>query len=188
MSSRTRAWLLTGPPGIGKSTIVSKTVFMLRTQGYAIGGCLTREKREGRERVAFTMSDLMSGREGELASVRGSLGPRVGRYRVNLTTLADIGAVSLREAAGRADVIVMDEIGPMELTSQEFRKAGQECFATRKPILAIVHEQMKDPLIDTIRSMGDKTLFEVTLENRDKLPKTIADEISSFLARAGRVE
>ncbi len=187
MSSPTRAWLLTGPPGIGKSTIVTRVVYLLRTQGHAIGGCLTREKREGRERVAFTMSDLMSGREGELASVKGSLGPRVGRYRVNIATLANIGALSLREAAERADVIVIDEIGPMELTSQDFRKAADACLSSDKPILAIIHEQMKDPLIDAMRVMDGKALIEVSLENRDKLPKTIADEILASLPDAARV-
>ncbi len=187
MSSPTQAWLLTGPPGIGKSTIVTKVVYLLRMQGHAIGGCLTREKREGRERIAFTMSDLMSGREGELASVKGSLGPRVGRYRVNLATLADIGALSLQDARERADVVVIDEIGPMELTSQDFRRAAEGCFASKKPILAIVHEHMKDPLIDTIRTMEQKILIEVSLENRDKLPKTIADEILASLTDGPQV-
>lgn len=181
MSSPTRVWLLTGPPGIGKSTVVTKTIYLLRLQGHAIGGCLTKEKRKGRERVAFTMTDLMSGREGELASVNSSLGPRVGRYRVNLATLTDIGARSLHDAAQRAEVIVIDEVGPMELTSQDFRRATDECFKSGKPILGIVHELMKDPLVESIREMQGKTLTEVALTNRDKLPQTIAGEILASL-------
>jgi nucleoside-triphosphatase len=181
LSSTTLAWLLTGPPGIGKSTVITRTIYLLRMRGHGVGGCLTKEKREGRERVAFTMSDLMSGREAELASTRGALGPRVGKYRVNLATLAEIGARSLRDASEIAEVIVIDEIGPMELTSPEFRKAADACFGAGKPILAIVHQQMKDPLIEKVREMQDKQMIEVTLQNRDKLPETIAKEILARL-------
>ena len=154
-------------------------------QGHGIGGCLTKEKREGRERVAFIMTDLMSGRQGELASIRGSLGPRVGRYRVNIATLSEIGAGSLRDAAERADVVVIDEIGPMELTNPDFRRAAGNCFDSGKPVLAIVHGQMKDPLIDKIRGMDGKELIEVTLENRERLAQRIADEILASLETRG---
>jgi nucleoside-triphosphatase len=150
-------------------------------QGHGVGGCLTKEKREGRERVGFTMSDLMSGREAELASIKGALGPRVGRYRVNLNTLADIGARSLRDAAAGAEVIVIDEIGPMELTSPDFRKAADACFSSPRPILAIVHQQMKDPLIEKVRELQSKQMIEVTLQNRGKLAENIASEILAQL-------
>jgi nucleoside-triphosphatase len=180
----TRAWLLTGPPGIGKSTVVTKVIFSLRSEGHAVGGCLTKERREagGRERVAFVLSDLMSGKEGELASIKGSLGPRVGKYRVNLATLSSIGAPSLTRAVAEADIIVIDEIGPMELTSTEFKRAAGECFASSKPLLAIVHQHLKDPLINSIREMTNKELIEVDLRNRDQLPQTLSQDILAALS------
>ncbi len=127
------------------------------------------------------MTDLMSGREAELASTKGALGPRVGRYRVNLNTLADIGARALRDAAAGAEVIVIDEIGPMELTSPDFRKAADACFSSLKPVLAIVHQQMKDPLIEKVRELQSKQMIEVTLQNREKLAENIASEILARL-------
>ena len=54
--------------------------------------------RKGRERVGFRLTDLLSGNEAELASVTG-LGPRVGKYRVNITNLSTVGANSLVRAA-----------------------------------------------------------------------------------------
>jgi nucleoside-triphosphatase len=180
-SPSTRAWLLTGPPGIGKSTVVAKAIYLLRSQGHGVGGCLTKERKVGRERVAFTLSDVMSGRQGELASIKGNLGPRVGRYRVNVATLADIGARALSDAAAIADVIVIDEIGPMELTSPEFKRAAAECFKSGKPILAVVHEHMKDPLIEMIREKTDKVFIELTLHNREQIAKAVSDEILALL-------
>lgn len=161
--------------------MVAKAIYLLRSEGHGVGGCLTKERKEGRERVAFTISDLMSGREGELASIKGTLGPRVGRYRVNVGTLADLGACALRDAAAIAEVIVIDEIGPMELTSPEFKRAAEACFKSGKPILAVVHQHMKDPLIEMIREMPEKVYIELTLQNREKLAQTIVNEILQVL-------
>jgi nucleoside-triphosphatase len=172
---------LTGPPGIGKSTIVSRVIYLLRTQGYGIGGCLTKERRKGRERIGFTLFDIMSGRVADIASVNGSLGARVGKYRVNIQALAETGARALDEAAGNAQVIVIDEVGPMELTSAEFKKAADGCFTTGKPILAVVHDKMKDPLMERIRSLPEKVMIEVTLQNRDGLAESLARQITALL-------
>jgi nucleoside-triphosphatase len=181
-----RAWLLTGPPGIGKSTVVSRVVYLLRSKGLGIGGCLTKERREGRERVGFTVFDLMSGREAVLASSKKSLGPRVGRYRVNIQGLVEVGARALREAAATADVIVIDEVGPMELTSPEFKRGVELCLDSQKPILAVMHEQMKDPLIERFRAMPGKTVLEVTLHNREGLAASLAEQILALIpAEAG---
>ena len=152
-------------------------------QGHGVGGCLTREKREGRQRVGFTITDLMSGKEAELASNKTALGPRVGRYRVSVSGLAEVGARALHDAAARADVIVIDEIGPMELTSAEFRRAAEECISSGKPVLAVVHEQMKDPLIEKFREMEGAVITGVTLHNREVLAKTIAEEILALLSK-----
>jgi len=177
MASGPRRWLLTGPPGIGKSTLVSKVIFALRSGGHGVGGCLTREVRKGKERVGFRLIDLLSGNEVELASVSG-LGPRVGRYRVNITNLSTTGAGALVRAAQMADFIVVDEVGPMELTSPEFRNGVKACLVSGKPMLIVLHESMKDPLITEITEEEGNALVELTLHNRagiaEKLPSEIA--------------
>ena len=170
-------WLITGPPGIGKSTVVSRVIYLLRMKGLGVGGCLTKERREGRQRVGFTIVDLMSGREAVLAASEKVLGPRVGRYRVNIAGLVDIGARALEAAAAASDVIVIDEVGPMELTSPEFRKGVEACLASGKPMLAVVHEQMRDPLIELLTELPGKSLIEISLQNRDRIADTLASEM-----------
>jgi nucleoside-triphosphatase len=181
MSARVRAWLLTGPPGIGKSTVVSRVIFLVRSKGYGVGGCLTRERRRGKERIGFTIIDLMSGLEAPLASSDSALGPRVGRYRVDVRGLSGVGAVALHQAAANAELIVIDEVGPMELTSPDFKRGAEECLRSGKPVLAVVHEKMKDPLIDDIKALPDKEFIEVTLHNREGLPKSLAESILAAL-------
>ena len=179
-SSNTKLWLVTGPPGIGKSTLVSKVVFSVRSSGRGVGGCLTKEVRKGRERVGFKIIDLLTGNEAELASISG-LGPRVGKYRVNITNLSSLGGGSLLRAAQIADFIVIDEVGPMELTSPEFRKGTQACLASKKPLFVVLHESMKDPLIEEISIQPDSKLVELTLHNRDGVFEMLPGEIALSL-------
>ena len=139
-------------------------------------GASPRRSEKGRERIGFKLTDLLSGSEVELASV-GGLGPRVGRYRVNITNLSTMGAGSLLRAAEIADFIVIDEVGPMELTSPEFRKGVRACLATGKPMLIVLHESMKDPLMTEISGQPNSTLVELTLHNREKVSEELPQRL-----------
>lgn len=173
-------FLITGEPGIGKSTVVSKVMLRLMSRGVIVGGCITSEKRSRGVRLGFSVKDLTNGTEGEMASVQGSLGPKVGKYRVNLSNLASIGAKGLLDAARRSELIVIDEVGPMELTSPEFRRAVGACVDSGKPILAVVHERMEDDLLSSLRAAAASTTV-VDDRNRDDLPAEIADRLLEAL-------
>ena len=174
-----RIWLLTGPPGVGKSTIVSKVILRLKSSGVIVGGCSTLERRSKGTRVGFDVVNLTDDITGELASIFASLGPKVGRYRVNLEDLARVGAAGLAKAAAFSELIVIDEVGPMELVSPEFRRGIRACIDSRKPILAVVHERLEDDLLSELRESSEETL-SVTLENRE----TLADGLAASLLEA----
>ena len=169
-------WLVTGHPGVGKSTAVSKVVLRLKSAGVIVGGCTTAEQKSGGVRVGFALRDLTSGRTGQLASVSSKFGPRVGRYRVNLTDLANVGAAGLRSAAEVSEVIVIDEVGPMELVSPEFRRAVQLCIRSSKPILAVVHERLEDDLLNELRSKATATIT-ISVEARDRSAEELGDAL-----------
>jgi nucleoside-triphosphatase len=169
-------WLLTGPPGVGKSTIVSKVVLRLKSAGVIVGGCSTAERRVRGARVGFEVLNLTDGTRGELASISADLGPRVGRYRVNLADLSTMGAAGLVKAAASSEVIVIDEVGPMELVSPEFRRGVRACLDSRKPILAVTHERLEDDLLAELREKAKETIT-VTAENRDQAAEALAGSI-----------
>jgi len=169
-------WLITGPPGVGKSTAVSRVVLRLKSAGVIVGGCTTGERRVKGERVGFEVRDLTNGTQGELASVSRSLGPKVGKYRVNLADLASVGAKGIEDASVRSEIVVIDELGPMELTSPEFRKAIRACLDSGKPILAVVHERLDDDLINEMRSSAKETV-ELSQHNRDETTDRLASEV-----------
>ena len=175
--------LLTGSPGVGKTTVLMKTANVLKENGFKVGGMISREVREGGTRVGFEIADLTSGKHGWLAQVNQETGPRVGKYRVNLEDLETIGAQAIADAIGDCDVIAIDEVGPMELFSEKFKEAVQRALESSKLIVAVVHWKAQDKLINDAKNREDAETIVVTQENREKLPETIAEEAQLYLKR-----
>jgi nucleoside-triphosphatase len=168
-----RLFFLTGEPGVGKTTVFLNCVNALKAAGLRVGGMVSREVRSRGTRVGFEIRDLDTGRGGWLAHVNQKNGPRIGKYRVNVTDLESIAVAAVINAVKNADTIGVDEIGPMELTSERFRDAAKKAVESRKPLLGVVHWKTSDSLINEVKTRKDAELFEVTYENRDHLHETI---------------
>jgi nucleoside-triphosphatase len=161
---------VTGHPGIGKSTLVQKVATL---SGARVGGVLARDKRYKDRRIGFELLDLGSGATGMLADETGD-GPQLGKYRVRLDDLDQVGAKAI-ESALNSDLIIVDEIGPMELSSRRFILAVEKAIASPKPMLVVLHEWSNHRLAKKIR--GSFKVITVTEENRDVLVEEIAKEI-----------
>lgn len=176
---------LTGQLGVGKTSarVLRRTVEELRKRGYKMGGMLSSERREGGVRVGFEIIDFNSGRRGWLAHINQPVGPHVGKYRVNLNDLNEIGASSILEAIRNADIIIVDEIGPMELFSSTFKDAVLQAAKSGKTMLGTIHQRAQDPLITMIKSNRDVEILEVTYENREQLHNLIIDRVLQSLQK-----
>ena len=172
-----RLWFITGKPGTGKTTVLTKITKTLRGRGYKVGGMVSREAREDGRRVGFKVRNLTSGESGWLAHVKYDQGPRVGKYRVNLEDLEDVGAKAIGDAVEQARVIAIDEIGPMELYSKRFKEKVREAMNSGKPVIGTIHWKARDELIKEIKVRKDSKITEVTYENRDKLPENLVDKV-----------
>jgi nucleoside-triphosphatase len=177
VATEKRILLITGAPGSGKTTVLSKTVEALKGHGVSIGGMISREARDGCDRLGFEVIDLNSGKHGWLAHVDQKTGPQVGKYRVNLSDLERIGVKAVAEATQKYDVIVIDEIGPMELFSAKFKLVVQAALESSKVVLAVVHAKAKDPLISEAKGLAGAELFTVTVDNRYGLPQMLASRV-----------
>jgi nucleoside-triphosphatase len=178
---RKRVLLLTGNPGVGKTTVLTKAVDALKEKGYCVGGMISREVREGGTRVGFEILDLNSGRRGWLAHVNQRSGPQVGKYRVNMEDLNGIGAQAVTDAVENCDVVVIDEVGPMELFSAKFKEATRKALESLKPVLAVVHWKAQDKLINEAKKREDAETIIVTVENREKLNEQIIEKALGLL-------
>ncbi len=176
-----RLIFLTGNPGIGKTTILLKAVEALKAKGYSVGGMLSREVRTCGNRVGFEIIDLSSGKSGWLAHINQPTGPQVGRYRVNLKDLNNIGVTAIEEASKSFNIVVIDEIGPMELFSEKFKNAVRSVTKSNKLVIGVVHWKAKDTLVNEIKTMAECEVLTVTYENRDKLDQLIVEKAQEFL-------
>ena len=156
--------ILTGTPGIGKTTIVEEVA---RALGSAAGGVLTREIRESGRRTGFAIESL-DGRRAVLATRGRGPGPRVGGYRVLVANLERIGVRSLEQALTDKSVIIIDEIGKMELTSPAFRAMIIKALDSGIPTLSTLGVS-KNAFFETIRNRPDVYLIEAKLGNRNEL-------------------
>jgi nucleoside-triphosphatase len=176
-----RVLLLTGTPGVGKTTVLMKTVNALKERGIRVGGMISCEVREGGTRVGFEILDLISSRRGWLAHVNQKNGPQVGKYRVNIEDLNAIGAQAITDAVEKCEVIAIDEIGPMELFSEKFKEAVRKALESRKLVLAVVHWKAQDTLINEAKKREDAETITVTKENREKLNEQITEKALKVL-------
>ncbi len=167
-----RAYLLTGRPGVGKTTCLRRA---LELAGIPAGGFLTEEIRESGTRVGFALCTL-DGRRATLAHVRRADPPRVGKYGVDVDALERVGVPAIRAAVRGGRLVVIDEIGKMEMASAAFREAV--AAALRSPavvlgtILAAPH-----PWADRIKADPAVRLIEVTVANRETLPAELARQL-----------
>lgn len=180
-----RAVFLTGRPGVGKTTVLLKAVELLKSLGARVGGMVSQEVREEGVRVGFELIDISTGQKGWLAHVRQREGPKLGKYRVNISDLDRIGVRAILKAVEEADIVVIDEVGPMELFSERFREAVKLALRSGKPIIGTIHWRARDPLLDEIRRSPFVKVITVRPANRDELPGLIADELRPLLKTSG---
>ena len=170
---------LTGEPGCGKTTAIRRTCEILTTHGKKVGGIVSGEIRERGIRVGFSLEDLATRETGTLAHVDLKEGPGVGKYRVNLADIQRIGVSAIRRAIAESDVIIVDDLGPMELNSMPFILNVEMALATPKPFVGTIHKRASHYLVGAIKSNRAYEILELTAENRNDIPKTIVERIEA---------
>ncbi|MGD0690114.1 MAG: NTPase [Candidatus Bathyarchaeia archaeon] len=170
---------LTGEPGCGKTTAINEIHQMLAAQGWKVGGVVSGELRERGVRVGFSLEDLSTHETGTLAHIAQRDGPTVGKYHVNLADIQRIAVTGIKHAILEADVIMVDELGPMELNSMPFILAVEMALATPKHLVGTIHKRASHYLVAAIKSNPAYQILEVTPNNRNELPKTVTERIES---------
>ncbi len=170
--------LLTGPPGVGKSTAIKKITALL---GQRAGGFYTREFRVKGKRAGFEIITL-DGRRAWLASQVSNVTFKeeapFGKYRINVRAIDSTIVPALRRAEKLGKIIVIDEIGPMEIVSKLFCQTVLELLNSQLKILGAI-VQRPHPFADRVKTHPRVSLHEITLTNRDHLPTQIFTQLTS---------
>lgn len=167
--------LLIGRPGIGKTTVIKKVAESLRDRA---GGFYTEEIRgsDGR-RKGFRLVTL-EGEETTMAHVnlRGEGRPRVSRYGVDVEAIEQVGVAALYEAMEAGRLVVIDEIGKMELFCEPFKEAVLQAVDGPYSVIATAMRG-SHPWVDALRAKPQIVVGEVTRGNRDQLPERIVERL-----------
>ncbi|KAL7055215.1 hypothetical protein AAHC03_024205 [Spirometra sp. Aus1] len=199
--------LITGSPGTGKTTLVSRLAKGLKERATVLG-FITEEVRDPRAgRLGFDVVELSGNERSSLARLQTSFSrspeylPRVGRYSVTVNEFEKIAIPCLEMALAstqrRGDAIedptyvLLDEIGKMELFSGAFRAKVEQLIAaistpeSRAHLIATIPAATRSdglrgiPLVDSLVRRPNAVLREVTRSNRDAM----FDEILPLLSK-----
>ncbi|MGC9394362.1 MAG: nucleoside-triphosphatase [Anaerolineae bacterium] len=162
--------LLTGRPGIGKTTIIRNIVAQV---GNKAGGFYTEEIVGPGGRKGFRLITLGGKETAQIATMahvdlRSPKAPRVGRYGVDVDALERIGVAALRRAMQKKKLMIVDEIGTMELYSRAFCDTVMLAILGPTTVLGTIMNH-SHPESDAFKTLAQVTLWEVNRTTRDDL-------------------
>ncbi|XP_027361756.1 cancer-related nucleoside-triphosphatase [Abrus precatorius] len=191
MAGPGKCFLVTGPPGVGKTTLIMRVFESLKASNptLKVQGFYTREIRRSGERVGFEVVTLDS-RTCPLASVNVSTPeslrwPSVGKYKVDVASFESLALPELKVKED-TDLFIIDEVGKMELYSSSFFPAVLRVLESNIPLLATIPVPKfgRDiPAVATLRNHAGATCFTLSVSNRDAVREQIRSLLEDLLIK-----
>ena len=176
MSESSHVLLLTGSPGVGKTTVICAVAEYLR--GRRLAGFYTQEIREHGVRLGFRLKTF-DGQERTMAHVDFTKSPRVGRYGVDVAIIEDLACTSIA-LDDEVELYLVDEIGKMECMSPKFIAAMRRLLNADKAVVATIAEKGAGFIVEAKRRR-DVEVWRVTAANRGALPARIIARLGTEL-------
>jgi iron complex transport system ATP-binding protein len=159
--------IVSGSIGIGKTTICQKVIEIAQRQGFRCGGIITYKT----ENEDIVIKDVQTGKTKIFASTSDIYdGPRTEKYSFSPEGI-EFGIQAIIKGFS-ADVLVVDEIGQLELSGQGFARIIDWISAGRiKNCIIVIRKAL---LSDFLPHLGAEiSVFETTISNRNQLPMQI---------------
>jgi len=165
--------LITGRPGCGKTTLIKEIIKLYPDK---FGGFYTEEIREKGKRKGFKVCPLY-GKESIFADVNYESPFKVGKYGVNIKNFENTGVEAIRRAIGTSKIIVVDEIGKMELFSEKFKRELIKALDSKQKVLATITLSNLE-FVNKIKKRDDCDVLFLSRENFDLILNNIKKWIS----------
>lgn len=164
--------IITGTPGVGKTTLIKECTLPFRE---AVGGFYTEEIREKDKRRGFLLKTF-DGASSVLAQKGLKSSVKLDKYGINLGAFEEIGVGALRAAMEEKAIVVVDEIGSMEMKSPAFCEIIGRILSGSKPLLATIRSKA-EPFTSQIKKMGNTKVIVLT---RETFPQ-VKDEVRAWI-------
>ncbi len=175
--------LLTGRPRVGKSTLICHVVENLKRLGHnAIGGFYTLDVHRDDQRVGFSINTI-DGKTGRLAEIGLASRYRLGKYGIDMESFENVALTALEDAIARKQLVVIDEIGFMEIKSKRFQQLVIRALDGPSPVLGTIMRKAFY-FADDIKKRQDVQLVTVSADNRDALVSEITGMLTPLLAES----
>ncbi|MGB5925179.1 MAG: nucleoside-triphosphatase [Dehalococcoidia bacterium] len=142
--------LVVGEPGSGKTSWGREYIGRRRKSGSTIGGILSPAIEQQGQRVGSNALDLLTGQEVPFArlsrykSFEG--GEVVGEYTIDREGMSFACGAIERAVESRCDLVVIDEVGPLELSGKGLMPAVELALASPVSVLIVVRSSLKGAL------------------------------------------
>ena len=158
--------LITGPPRSGKSTLIVRLIKYISKRQITAYGFLTPEVREGNNRIGFDIVDIKT-KEREKLARKGSFNTKhhVGKYCVFIEKFEKFLSHFENIKFQQDDLIIIDEIGKMELFSKKFQEFIIKIFASNISIIATIGLTVKHSMKDHLLNLPNVKLFNLNSQN-----------------------
>lgn len=181
---------ITGLPNVGKTSTLIKIVKKLESEDFTVAGMITRPIEEDGKRVGVMVQDWRTGEEEVFSRLDFDTKQKVetdeGIYHVKTEVLEKIGVNALDVALTdpEVDILIIDEVGKMEMHSEAFCDTVKQALDSDKPVLMTLHKKSRNPLLQDIRRRDDVRILEVTPVNKNLLPykieKVLKDKLEKY--------
>ena len=161
--------LWVGPKHSGKTTNAARLVEKARAEGFVVAGCLALSVHENNRLVGFDLINLRSGAQTALARREATPGGD-SRFRFLATGLT-LGNEALDSAAATdADLIIVDEFGPLEFAQEGWRAATDHLMlSTQAVLLLVVREELAAEVQQLYRAATIRRLVATRPESIDEV-------------------
>tara|TARA_B100000029_G_scaffold230656_1_gene228140 strand:- start:62030 stop:62572 length:543 start_codon:yes stop_codon:yes gene_type:complete len=170
-------WGVTGRPGTGKTKVINTLHYRLLSNNISMGGVLTRDIKEHGKRTGIEIQNISTGISYEIANVNRKTGPRLQKFRINLENIDNYLIKELENSSSKADLIIIDMIGPMELFSTKFCELTSKLLEQDKKILCAIQTKYNHPIIKEIKKMRNVKLYDLNEKHKVEVIDDIYNNI-----------
>ena len=136
LQGKARALVITGPIGAGKTRTIARLAAHLRSAGGRVGGVISPRVLEGGATVGYLVCDVSTGEQQPLCSISPP-GIKFRGYRFSPEGITFANR-ALTRAADEAQIVVIDEVGPFELSGGGFAPGVMAVRKARVPLILSV--------------------------------------------------